>query len=287
MHYSYAVEWAKAIATGPHAVSAMYAPSWLLADEVDGHEVRHGYDLQRLFTSACNAPLSGPHLRVRSYTGGCRSGLIRWTWLREADGPDAGDGPQVDGHTFHTYDPDGLILSESTWWDATALHQSPCEAAPLRPTELVTPQAATKAEASFSPAYGMHHATRWCDAWSSGAEDLASLYALRFAAEWGTVANHPDDTASTGEELYRSLGRIAGHDGQHRFVAEEARTKSLGHVFFRWSVWIVGATAYRGLATDGRDLEAAGSTFHEFASDGRIRFESTMWDAPELVSGLR
>jgi steroid delta-isomerase-like uncharacterized protein len=127
--YAFAVEWLKAYRRDPHEVAALYADDFIFnSPTLDLFLAADKAALIRAFAIYANADKDngvGIHnIRVRSFQGDSRSGLIRWEWSpQHADaflGLDVTGKPfATQGRSFQIYDENGKIKYESAWWDAT------------------------------------------------------------------------------------------------------------------------------------------------------------------------
>jgi steroid delta-isomerase-like uncharacterized protein len=289
MHYNHAVKWLKAFRESPEAVCELYDDDFVFEDVMlDQHNINTKPDLHRNFAPYANTDPSngiGIHnFKIRSYVGDERSGLIRWEWSPEHAGSFlgldvAGKPFATQGHTFHVYNDKGLIVRESSWWDASAVLR---QVGPVSPTKSLTGTKAAlpaeSTEAAFTPATGMEHAQRWSAALGSDTAALGALYADYFTLEYTMVDDHLDDTITDRAMLAEKLGGIAsGENGSYTFTPT-AVFEGNGHQLTHWDVTIEGATTYRGLPTGGKTLTTLGSTFHQFDSEGKIVLESTCWE---------
>lgn len=131
MNYAFAVKWLKAFRDSSESICAMYADDFVFEDPIlDQFQITDKGDLGRIFTLYANKDRTnglGVHnFRIRGYVGDRKSGLIRWEWSPEDCtnflGLDVTDKPFfAQGHTFHQYDDDGLIVRESSWWDSGSI----------------------------------------------------------------------------------------------------------------------------------------------------------------------
>jgi steroid delta-isomerase-like uncharacterized protein len=127
--YAFAVQWLKAFRRDPEEVATLYADDFTFESPVLDCYLADKPALLRHATLYANAEKEngfGIHnIRVRSFQGDSRSGLIRWEWTMEHGsnfaGLDVRDKPfTTQGWSFHIYDEAGKITPNSTWWDATA-----------------------------------------------------------------------------------------------------------------------------------------------------------------------
>jgi steroid delta-isomerase-like uncharacterized protein len=255
---------------------------------LDQHHIDSKADLHRVFAPYANQDTEngiGVHnFKIRSYIGNERAGLIRWEWSPEHAGYflglDVTDRPfGTQGHTWHQYNERGLIVRESSWWDASAVLR---QVGPVSPTKSLTgvksAASAASTGAPFTRATGLEHAQRWCAALGSDVGALGDLYADYFTLEYTMVDDHLGDTITDRAGLAAALGGIsAGENGTYTFTATEYLAGD-GFGLIHWDVTIVGATTFRGLPTGGKTLKTLGSTFHQFDGDGRILLESTYWE---------
>jgi steroid delta-isomerase-like uncharacterized protein len=128
--YAFAVEWLKAFRRDPQDVVALYADDFTFnSPTLDLFLAGDKPALIRAFVLYANADKDngfGIHnIRVRSFQGDSRSGLIRWEWSPQYAGNflglDVKDKPfATQGRSFQIYDENGKIKHESAWWDVTA-----------------------------------------------------------------------------------------------------------------------------------------------------------------------
>jgi steroid delta-isomerase-like uncharacterized protein len=127
--YAFAVEWLKAYRRDPQEVVAVYADDFIFnSPTLDLFLSADKPALIRAFAIYANADKEngvGIHnIRVRSFQGDSRSGLIRWEWSPQHAGAflglDVTGKPfATQGRSFQIYDENGKIKYESAWWDAT------------------------------------------------------------------------------------------------------------------------------------------------------------------------
>ncbi|WP_273735295.1 hypothetical protein [Mycolicibacterium septicum] len=127
--YAFAVEWLKAFRRGPEEAAALYADDFAFHSPViDCHLTDKPAPIRcfALFANTDQENGFGIHnIRVSSFQGNSRSGLIRWEWTPQHAGAflgiDVTDKPFTTlGQSFETYDETGKITYESAWSDATA-----------------------------------------------------------------------------------------------------------------------------------------------------------------------
>lgn len=289
MHYNFGIKWLKAFRESSEAVCALYNRDGFVFEDVmlDQHNLHDYDDLLRNFAPYANkdpdAGVGIHNFRIRSYTGDKRSGLLRWEWYPEHCamflGLDVAGKPfGTQGHTFHQYNEQGLIVRESSWWDASAVLR---QVGPVAPTKSLTGKtsiASAEGGTYRRAANGREHAQNWCAALGSDVAALRALYADYFTLEHTMVDDHEQDTITDSAMLAEALGGISsGENGTYTFTPTEV-FEGNGHQLTHWNVTIEGASTYRGLPTGGQTLHTIGSTFHEFDADGRILLESTYWE---------
>jgi steroid delta-isomerase-like uncharacterized protein len=154
VNYNFAVKWLKAFRTSPEAVCKLYADDFLFEDLMLDQSITDKDDLHRVFAPYANQdPDNGigiHNFKIRAYIGDERSGLIRWEWTPEHAavflGLDVAGKPfGTQGHTFHVYNEEGLIVRESSWWDAAAILRQLGMTADKIPAHLATQRQAVGA----------------------------------------------------------------------------------------------------------------------------------------------
>ncbi|MER6972213.1 hypothetical protein ACFVDI_05445 [Nocardioides sp. NPDC057767] len=131
MNYAFAIKWLKAFRESSEVITALYADDFVFEDPIlDQFGITDKGDLGRIFDLYANKDRTnglGVHnFRIRGYWGDHKSGLIRWEWGPEDCtnfiGLDVANKPFVcQGHTFHQYNDDGLIVRESSWWEISTI----------------------------------------------------------------------------------------------------------------------------------------------------------------------
>jgi steroid delta-isomerase-like uncharacterized protein len=290
MHYNFGIKWLKAFRSSAEEVCALYNKDGFVFEDVmlDQHNINDYDDLIRNFAPYANKdPEAGTgihNFRIRSYIGDARSGLLRWEWTPEHAaaflGLDVAGKPfSTQGHTFHQYDENGLIVRESSWWDASAVIRQTQD---WHPTKSLTntKSAGQSATGTYTKAAnGQEHAERWCAALGGNVADLGALYSDWFTLEYTMVDDHEQDTITDRDMLVEALGGISGGENGTYTFTPTAVFEGNGHQLTHWDVTIEGATTFRGLPVEGgQTLRTIGSTFHEFDTDGRIKLESTCWE---------
>jgi steroid delta-isomerase-like uncharacterized protein len=289
MHYNFGIKWLKAFRESSEAVCALYDKDGFVFEDVmlDQHNITDYDDLLRNFAPYANkdpdAGIGIHNFRIRSYTGDRRSGLLRWEWYPEHCamflGLDVAGKPfGTQGHTFHQYNERGLIVRESSWWDASAILRA---VGPVSPTKSLTGKtsvASADGGVFRKASSGKEHAQNWCTALGNDIAALRAMYSDFFTLEYTMVDDHEEDTITDSGMLAAALGGIsAKENGVYTFTPTEV-FEGNGHQLTHWTVTIEGASTYRGLPTGGKTLTTIGSTFHEFDADGRILLESTCWE---------
>ena len=128
-------------------------------------------------------------------------------------------------------------------------------------------------------------AVEWLKAFRESPEKVCKLYADDFLFEDLMLGQSITDKG----ELARAFAPYANDDltngvGVHHFRIDEV-VGDENSALIRWS-WIAhGAAAFYGIPTDGKAVGTTGHTFHIY-ENGRIKRESTYWDAASIIQDL-
>jgi steroid delta-isomerase-like uncharacterized protein len=128
-------------------------------------------------------------------------------------------------------------------------------------------------------------AVLWLKAFRESAEKVCELYADEFLFEDLMLGQSISDKA----DLARVFAPYANSDlnngiGVHEFRIDEV----VGNdetALIRWSWQAVGAAAFLGVPTNGKVVGTSGHTVHVY-ENGRIKRESTYWDATSILRDL-
>lgn len=128
-------------------------------------------------------------------------------------------------------------------------------------------------------------AVEWLKAFRSSAEKVAWMYADEFLFEDLML----DQSITDRDELIRVFAPYANADpsngiGIHQFRIDEVIGDEHS-ALIRWTWQAHGADAFLGIPTNGRTVGTTGHTFHIY-ENGRIRRESTYWDAASVLRDL-
>jgi steroid delta-isomerase-like uncharacterized protein len=128
-------------------------------------------------------------------------------------------------------------------------------------------------------------AIEWLKAFRSSAEEVSNLYADDFLFEDLMLGQSITDKG----ELARGFAPYANTDpdngvGIHRFRIDEVIGNE-DSALIRWTWTAVGAAAFFGIPTNGKDVGTTGHTFHIY-ENGKIKRESTYWDAASILSDM-
>ncbi|WP_307874883.1 ketosteroid isomerase-related protein [Frankia nepalensis] len=126
----------------------------------------------------------------------------------------------------------------------------------------------------------------WLKAFRESAEKVCALYADDFLFEDLIL----DQSITDKAELHRVFAPYANTDrangiGINRFRIDEYIGDSHSGII-RWSWEPDGAAAFLGVPTGGKPFSTSGQTFHIYDEDGRIRRESTYWDAVAPLAAI-
>ncbi|CUU59786.1 conserved hypothetical protein, steroid delta-isomerase-related [Parafrankia irregularis] len=129
-------------------------------------------------------------------------------------------------------------------------------------------------------------AVLWLKAFRESAEKVCALYADDFLFEDLIL----DQSITDKEELHRVFAPYANADrdngiGINCFRIDEYIGDSRSGII-RWSWEPDGAAAFLGVPTAGKPFSTSGQTFHVYDTDGRIRRESTYWDAVAPLAAI-
>ncbi len=122
-------------------------------------------------------------------------------------------------------------------------------------------------------------AVQWLKAFRESAEKVCALYADDFLFEDLIL----DQSITDKAELHRVFAPYANADrangiGINVFRIDEYIGDARSGLI-RWTWEPDGSAAFLGVPTGGRPFATSGQTFHIYDADGRIRRESTYWDA--------
>jgi steroid delta-isomerase-like uncharacterized protein len=133
----------------------------------------------------------------------------------------------------------------------------------------------------------MNHrfAVQWLKAFRESADLVCELYADDFLFEDLML----DQSITDKEELRRVFAPYANKDldngvGVHLFRIDEV-VGDEDSALIRWSWKAIGAAAFLGVPTGGKVVGTSGHTFHVY-ENGRIKRESTYWDATSILRDL-
>jgi steroid delta-isomerase-like uncharacterized protein len=128
-------------------------------------------------------------------------------------------------------------------------------------------------------------AVMWLKAFRESAETVCELYADDFLFEDLMLGQSITDKG----DLARAFAPYANDDltngiGVHEFRIDEVigdENRSL----IRWTWRAHGAAAFLGVPTEGKIVGTVGHTLHVY-EHGRIKRESTYWDAASILADL-
>jgi steroid delta-isomerase-like uncharacterized protein len=128
-------------------------------------------------------------------------------------------------------------------------------------------------------------AVLWLKAFRESAEKVCTLYADDFLFEDLMLGQSITDKA----DLARAFAPYANDDltngiGVHQFRIDEVIGDE-NSALIRWSWQAIGAAAFLGVPTNGKVVGTTGHTFHIYEG-GRIKRESTYWDATSILADL-
>lgn len=125
----------------------------------------------------------------------------------------------------------------------------------------------------------------WLKAFRESAEKVAELYADDFLFEDLMLGQSITDKA----ELVRAFAPYANDDpangiGIHHFRIDEVIGDE-NSALIRWTWQAHHADQFFGVPTNGKVVGTTGHTFHVY-ENGRIKRESTYWDAASILADL-
>jgi steroid delta-isomerase-like uncharacterized protein len=128
-------------------------------------------------------------------------------------------------------------------------------------------------------------AIEWLKAFRESPEKVCELYADDFLFEDLMLGQSITDKG----ELGRAFAPYANTDptngvGIHQFRIDEVIGDE-NTALIRWTWKAKGAAAFYGIPTNGEDVGTTGHTFHIY-ENGRIKRESTYWDAASILSDM-
>src|ERR1700730_6117020 len=128
-------------------------------------------------------------------------------------------------------------------------------------------------------------AVMWLKAFRESADKVCELYADEFLFEDLMLGQSITDKG----DLARAFAPYANTDlnngvGVHLFRIDEV-VGDENRALIRWTWHAIGATAFLGVPTNGKVVGTTGHTVHVYEG-GRIRRESTYWDAPSILRDL-
>jgi steroid delta-isomerase-like uncharacterized protein len=128
-------------------------------------------------------------------------------------------------------------------------------------------------------------AVMWLKAFRESAEKVCELYADEFLFEDLMLGQSITDKG----DLARAFAPYANADpdngiGVHQFRIDEVIGNS-DRALIRWTWQAIGAAAFLGIPTEGKVVGTTGHTMHIYEG-GRIRRESTYWDAASILRDL-
>ena len=128
-------------------------------------------------------------------------------------------------------------------------------------------------------------AVMWLKAFRESADKVCELYADEFLFEDLMLGQSITDK----EDLARAFAPYANSDpgngiGVHEFRIDEVIGDD-NRALIRWTWRAIGAAAFLGVPTNGQVVGTTGHTMHIYEG-GRIKRESTYWDAPSVLRDL-
>ena len=128
-------------------------------------------------------------------------------------------------------------------------------------------------------------AVLWLKAFRDSPEKVCQLYADDFLFEDLMLGQSITDKA----DLYRAFAPYANKDitngvGLHLFRIDED-VGDENRALIRWTWRATGAAAFLGVPTNGKVVGTTGHTMHIY-EDGKIKRESTYWDATSVLRDL-
>jgi steroid delta-isomerase-like uncharacterized protein len=128
-------------------------------------------------------------------------------------------------------------------------------------------------------------AVMWLKAFRESADKVCELYADEFLFEDLMLGQSITDKG----DLARAFAPYANTDpdngiGIHQFRIDEVIGND-DRALIRWTWQAIGAAAFLGVPTNGKIVGTTGHTMHSY-EDGRIKRESTYWDASSVLRDL-
>jgi steroid delta-isomerase-like uncharacterized protein len=128
-------------------------------------------------------------------------------------------------------------------------------------------------------------AVLWLKAFRDSPEKVCQLYADEFLFEDLMLGQSITDKG----DLARAFAPYANTDpgngiGIHQFRIDEVIGDE-NRALIRWTWRAIGAAAFLGVPTNGKDVGTTGHTMHIYQG-GRIKRESTYWDATSVLRDL-
>jgi steroid delta-isomerase-like uncharacterized protein len=128
-------------------------------------------------------------------------------------------------------------------------------------------------------------AVEWLKAFRESPEKVRTLYAEEFLFEDLMLGQSITDA----DELIRAFAPYANDDltngvGVHQFRIDEVIGDE-NAALIRWTWAAHGAAQFFGVPTNGKVVGTTGHTFHIY-ENGRIKRESTYWDAASILADL-
>jgi len=128
-------------------------------------------------------------------------------------------------------------------------------------------------------------AVMWLKAFRESADKVCELYADEFLFEDLMLGQSITDKG----DLARAFAPYANTDpgngiGIHQFRIDEVIGDD-DRALIRWTWQAIGAAAFLGVPTNGKVVGTTGHTMHIYEG-GRIKRESTYWDAPSVLRDL-
>jgi steroid delta-isomerase-like uncharacterized protein len=128
-------------------------------------------------------------------------------------------------------------------------------------------------------------AVMWLKAFRESADKVCELYADEFLFEDLMLGQSITDKG----DLARAFAPYANTDpdngiGIHQFRIDEVIGDD-DRSLIRWTWQAIGAAAFLGVPTNGKVVGTTGHTMHVY-EDGRIKRESTYWDATSVLRDL-
>jgi steroid delta-isomerase-like uncharacterized protein len=128
-------------------------------------------------------------------------------------------------------------------------------------------------------------AVEWLKAFRESPEKVAKMYADEFLFEDLMLGQSITDK----DELIRAFAPYANDDpangiGVHQFRIDEVIGDE-NSALIRWTWQAHHAAQFFGVPTNGKVVGTTGHTFHIY-ENGRIKRESTYWDATSILADL-